>query len=1099
MPDISRLVIEVDSKGVITATGNLENFVNAGKKAGKSSDDLAKNFGAFQLVINKLPGPLKSVASGLLGMVTPATAVVSVILELTESFVKLSKEGVAAYQEQEVQLARVGAVLQSTGAKAWTTSKDLHELSVSLQESTGRSANEIMQMQSVLLGFTNITGENFERLTRNMIDMADVMGGSLTASANAFGKALDTPSESISALTRYGFKFTEEQKRMIKAFEDAGNIAEAQVVILESMEKAFGGSAEATRDATKSTRDYELAMSKLKIALGENVANDPLVKWWQSVRTESVEALVAIIEYMNVRNSLGRAYKAVESGNATDDQELWVTQRKIARMREYIEDYNAALNNIFRRPFVKESYLAQANEMLSEAIEQERIIRDRISEAREIEKELYTLEQNRQNRSNKIAEIEALYEKTEEGRVASVERQINKLLDLRESIWETSTGVFEGISGEYKRQIDVIVDDLRKSKKELTEWQRIFKSAMGLSDTDTRQNWFKRQTTSISEFVKMLSTANDRAKILSDTFGTDMTNSLEQAATAWEKIAEGMIMSGEWQADTELFLQIVEYAREARDAFNEANLDNLISDLNTEFSLLKMTTDEMERQKLISDYQVDNEKKITEALELQNKIRAQAGINNMISGASGLSVEKFQGLNTFEEKANKIIQTFFQDLVNNVFLDKNFQRMGLMSDSEFSSNRLSSVEKEESIWREMYSMTFTSEFREMSNTFGITAREFVEFQNMITSKLKESNTESREMREKHLIDDVLKKIKDAGKSTYELAVQRLAEEQRISEEAAKQLIAEQKKLDYIKNGADWMGEIMTSIDDALRAIREAQVNGTDAGNAYSQYAVGSFAEAGMKAIQGSDVGNFVEGFQAGGPIVGIINTLVGALANVLGGMEGIEIILSPITNMLKELEPTIKALMLPTMFVAKLLEALAKAINWLLNFITFGLIEQMADLYDTLLSTNDERKKEEERLRALNEQYAKLYAALKIQEEYYLQQRRHLNSEWAIENFQSVNDMILSPHGVFSTDPEDYIIATKHPESLMSGGAATVNVTVINNANATVSTQERTGADGAKEIQIIVDGLVQQGMASGKYDGAFDAMSSRRSGKRITA
>jgi hypothetical protein len=95
--------------------------------------------------------------------------------------------------------------------------------------------------------------------------------------------------------------------------------------------------------------------------------------------------------------------------------------------------------------------------------------------------------------------------------------------------------------------------------------------------------------------------------------------------------------------------------------------------------------------------------------------------------------------------------------------------------------------------------------------------------------------------------------------------------------------------------------------------------------------------------------------------------------------------------------------------------------------------------------------------------------------------------------------MILSPHGAFSTNPRDYIIATKHPETLMGGGSSPVYINVINNSNATVTTQEKTNADGAKEIKIIVDGLVQHGLASGTYDNALDAASVRRKGRRVSA
>src|SRR5690606_37497783 len=62
------------------------------------------------------------------------------------------------------------------------------------------------------------------------------------------GRALDIPSEGLSSLSRQGFRFTDEQKKMTKALEDTGRIAEAQGIVIEALESSYGGAAAAARN-----------------------------------------------------------------------------------------------------------------------------------------------------------------------------------------------------------------------------------------------------------------------------------------------------------------------------------------------------------------------------------------------------------------------------------------------------------------------------------------------------------------------------------------------------------------------------------------------------------------------------------------------------------------------------------------------------------------------------------------------------------------------------------------------------------------------------------------------------------------------------------
>jgi len=1103
IPEISRLVIEIDSAGVVKANGDLAAFEAMSKKVGKSTDDTAKTFGAFQLIVNKLPGPLKSVASGLLGIVSPATAVVGVFMETTDAVVKFVQESINAFSRFEKIRVDLEVItgsakraknvfddLRSIAARSPLNVGELGEAAVILNQS-GVAAYDLAENLRFLGDASLGSSEKFNRLTQTF------------AVIQATGKATAMQIRSLAMAGVPIYKMLEEMG--VQGTASADDVSEAFRRMTREGGMFFNAMEKGATTITGLRSTLAGLKDEHKALLAENMSD--FVKSYSQAQVDIYAAENEIIRANIELKEISERRKNGQSSWLDDYREaelilsrINAAQENVKKQSEYAGETNIIKMIIGMLP-------GQLNAMRD-------IISDITGEGRRARETLNTYQSlvdahremvKQQDEYNKLLEesetgyrkmqvdLEEAWANTQEGQIKSIEDQIKKwqeeLSRLRyvdeyryngsdlSVVGQKQVGITDEEKNKIEDVIRMLTNSRSKVKQELTEWQKIFKSAMNLSDTDTNKDWFRRQSSSISEFVKMLSTANDRAKILSDTLGNDMTNSLENAATAWEQIAENMIMSGEWQADTELFLDVVERAREARDALNEANLDNYISDLNTELSYLRMTTAEMEKQKLIAEFKLNNEEKINDALRIQGSLRREQERLNVLSSATGLSSDRISGL------AGRDLYRMIDTSMSARSSDSEFfSGMGI---ADYAQDIKNIADEWEKIYKTIVSAT-TIKDGVLIQLFDPALEENAELIERVLNKMNEAKDEYG----KAYLADLIKQYEDAGKSTYDLALKRLMIEQNISEEAAIQALKTQEQIDYITNGYDIKGEIMTSIDDALRSIRSGK-------GGYGQYAGGKFAEAGMNSMQGTDVGNFIEGMaKSGSWEVGLIDMLVNSLAKVLGGMEGLEIILNPITSLLEGLEPLIKSLMLPLLIVGKGFEWLGEGLNWLLSFVFCDL----AKLYDTLASTNDKRKEEEERLKALNEQYKNLYAALKEQEEYYLQQRRHLNAEFAIENFQqsrSVNDMILSPSGVFRTDPKDYIIATKHPETLMSGGAAPVYITVENHGSE-VSTQESTDADGTRRIRVIVNGIVQQGMVDGSYDGAFDAMAARRGGRRIT-
>lgn len=177
-----------------------------------------------------------------------------------------------AIQAQQNQAA-LNAVLKSTHDAVGLSVGQINQMVQSLKNLTGVDDDVIMQGTNMLLTFTNIGSSVFPQANQAMLDMAVAMNhGSLAGldlkdTSIQLGKALNDPINGISALSRVGVTFTDQQKNLIKHLVATGDTAGAQKVILAELEKEFGGAAKAAGDADPFNR-WNLAIGDLGKTVG---------------------------------------------------------------------------------------------------------------------------------------------------------------------------------------------------------------------------------------------------------------------------------------------------------------------------------------------------------------------------------------------------------------------------------------------------------------------------------------------------------------------------------------------------------------------------------------------------------------------------------------------------------------------------------------------------------------------------------------------------------------------------------------------------------------------------------------------------------------
>lgn len=232
-------VVLIRFKGEDDASGVAETVSRSVDDIG---DAAGKTSGSFSSMGSVMTGVLQGVGQHLANF---ALDLGSKALGAVTDFIGGSIEEASQWN---AVLAQTQAVVDSTGGAANFTALQLAEMAQEMSATAGQSIfsdDAILGAENVLATFTNIEGRQFGGATQAVLDISQALGQDLKSSSIQVGKALNDPVAGISALSRVGVSFTDEQKALIETMTKTGDVAGAQQVILDELAKEFGGSASA--------------------------------------------------------------------------------------------------------------------------------------------------------------------------------------------------------------------------------------------------------------------------------------------------------------------------------------------------------------------------------------------------------------------------------------------------------------------------------------------------------------------------------------------------------------------------------------------------------------------------------------------------------------------------------------------------------------------------------------------------------------------------------------------------------------------------------------------------------------------------------------
>lgn len=605
------------------------------------------------------------------------------------------------FREDNQAASILKSTLEATGATAWTTFEELEKMASGLQQKTNFAASSIESMQSVLLGFRNITGETFGEATKAILDMATVMKMDLSSAAQSIGKALDDPIHGMDSLKKQGFNFTAAQKQVIQSFLDAGDAASAQKIILDELNGTFGGAAEAAADYSTKIKN---SFGDLQSGIGEFLAG--------FVNNKVGDAIVKGLTYLG--DAFGSFHenvaflKAIKSEAAYNE---WfatlVPEKQIEAATYKINELSAAiiqLKDDSLGPSAREEIVSSLNlrdedwDRIMEGGEEalEEILNQRLENWQDVLqmlKDIAKTNQDLQEQENKRAEAAATinnlmleisknYEKLASDepsiQLEKYEKELEEIKKKRDKLSEPVKDTDGNIidTTEAMRQLDVVEKNIRKKIANLEidgkkSWQNWLSEILGV-DKKLFTSGKSAAKIYIDGLEKAINDAEGISKAIGEKFSKtdfldsqleDLKSKIQEAlAVDPSKITESFTLDELANENTALGQLVIKY-KEVKKARKESAATDEITELEKAVANLGKTETELYLIKL--EENGATEEQIKKAKELREILDNYKDINSFDNLAEKLGYLAEQGLNTldvWDKKTNKVVGSMVSSL-----------------------------------------------------------------------------------------------------------------------------------------------------------------------------------------------------------------------------------------------------------------------------------------------------------------------------------------------------------------------------------------------------------------------------------------------------
>lgn len=252
MAAVADVAVRVDARD---ANKQLNSLGTASQKAGNAVEKTGRQAATATANIQRFGVAFRSV-------VAPIVAVTASVNFLGRSLKVLG--------DRQADTAALANGLAKVGAEAGTLKK-LQSVADELGKQTLFDEEDFTKGFQLLTSFQSIGVESYQRVATAAADLSQVTGADLNSSLLQLSKALQDPVKGLTALSRSGTTFTEQQKTQIKTLVESGNALQAQELILKEIEKQYGNAATAAGSAGfagamdtlgENFRDFQVAVAK---------------------------------------------------------------------------------------------------------------------------------------------------------------------------------------------------------------------------------------------------------------------------------------------------------------------------------------------------------------------------------------------------------------------------------------------------------------------------------------------------------------------------------------------------------------------------------------------------------------------------------------------------------------------------------------------------------------------------------------------------------------------------------------------------------------------------------------------------------------------